>query len=130
MNLSRFHDDLGLIAIVIIQNRLAETVLGFTGGENYNYRVLEIGALGGIDSDNVSSLYPEITVIENRLVVYEDYVIYQQPPPPFIELPVVLDFDLYFIAFSRNFSVYQEVWPLAVGRVTITLPPGTYNGIV
>ena len=125
MNLSRFHDDLDLIAVIITQNRLAETVLGFTDGEN-NYRVLEIGALGGIDSDNVSSLYPEITVIENRLVVYEDYVIYQQPPPPSIELPVVLDFDLYFVIFGRNFSVYQE----AVGTVTITLPPGTYNVIV
>ena len=123
INLNRFHNDLGLIAIAIIRNNLVETVLGFADGENY-FRVFEIGAQGGIDAENVSRLFPEITVIENRLVVYEDYVIYRQPPPHITELPLVLDFDLYFIAFGRNFSVYQELWPLAVGTATITLPPG------
>ena len=93
INLNRFQNDLGAIAIIVVRNRLVESVFGFSGGQNY--RVFDIAAQGGIDSDNVSSLFPEITIIENRLVVYEDYVIYQQPPPPFIELPVVFDFDLH-----------------------------------
>ena len=120
ISLSGVQNDLDLIAVVLTRNYLAETVLGFNGG--INYRVFDIASQGGIDSENVSNLYPEITVIENRLVVYEDYVIYQQTPPPFIELPVVIDFDLYFAAIGRNFSVYQE--PLPVGTVIITLPPG------
>jgi hypothetical protein len=88
--------------------------------------VIDIAAQGGIDAENVSRLFPEITVIDNRLVVYEDYVIYQQPPPPFIELPVRFDFDMYFVAVGRNFSVYQELEHLPVGRVTVTLPPGNF----
>jgi hypothetical protein len=122
VNLSRVQNDLDLIAVVLTRNYLVETVFGFKGGQNY--RVIDIAAQGGIDAENVSRLFPEITVIDNRLVVYEDYVIYQQLPPPFIELPVILDFDLYFVAVGRNFTVYQEFAPLPVGRVTITLPPG------
>ena len=122
INLNRFQNDLGAIVIIVVRNRLVESVFGFSGGQSY--RVFDIAAQGGIDSDNVSSLFPEITIIENRLVVYEDYVIYQQPPPSFIELPVVFDFDLYFVAVGRNFSVYQFLQPLAVGTVTITLSPG------
>ena len=105
---------------VLVRNYLVETVFGFNSGQNY--KVFDVAAQGGIGAENVSRLFPEITVIENGLVVYEDYVIYQQSPPPLLELPAVFDFDLYISAVGRNFSVYQEVRP--VGTVTVTLPPG------
>ena len=122
IDLSRFNNDLEGIAIILYRSYLVETTFRFSDGENT--RVFLIGAQGGIDAENVSRVFPEIRLIENRLVVYEDYVIYQQAPPPFLELPVVFEFDLYFIAAGRNFSTYQEFWSLAVGTVSITLPPG------
>ena len=127
VNLSRVQNDLDLIAIILTRNYVVETVFGFKGGQNY--RVFDIAGQGGIDSENVTRLFPEITVIENGLVVYEDYVIYQQLPPPFFELPVDFDFDLYYVAVGRNFSIYQELGSMPVGRVTITLPPGIFFDI-
>ena len=120
VNLSRIQNDLNLIAVVLTRNYVVNTVFGFKGG--LNYRVIDIAGQGGIDSENVTRLFPEITVVENRLVVYEDYVIYQQLLPPFFALPVVFDFDLYFITVGRNFSVYQEL--IRIGRIMVTLPPG------
>ena len=122
IDISRFNNDLEGVIIIIYRNNLAQTIFGFNDGQNY--RAFEIGALGGIDSENASREFPEINLIENRLVVYEDRVIYRQALPHSSELPLVLDFDVNFIAVGRSFSVYQEFWPLAVGTVTITAPPG------
>ena len=46
---------------------------------------------------HVCSGIPEIRLIENRLVVFEDYVIYQAAPLPGFQVPIVLDFDLNLI---------------------------------
>lgn len=123
IDLSRFHDDLEAIVIIMVRNNLVESIFKFSDGQNQ--RTFAIGVHGDIDAVNVSSLYPEIRLIENRLVVYEDQIIYQEPPPPFVELPAVLDFNLNFIAVGRNSIDIHQLLPFAVGTVILNpLPPG------
>ena len=123
IDLSRFHDDLDVIVIIMVRNNLVESIFKFSDGQNF--RLFAIDTQGGIDAVNASRVFPEITLIENRLVVYEDSVIYQETPPSSLQLPTVLDFDLNFIAVGRNYIDIQEVLPFAVGRVILNPPtPG------
>ena len=122
IDLSRFNNDLIAIVIIMVRNNLVESIFKFSDGQNQ--RTFAIAAQGGIDAVNASRVFPEIRLIENRLVVYEDYVIYQAAPPPeYVELPVTFDFDLNLIVIGRDPSVIQEHLPFAVGTVTLTLPP-------
>ena len=73
---------------------------------------------------NASRVYPEIRLIENRLVVFEDFVIYQQVPPSTLQLPTTLDFDLNLIVVGQGSAIIQELLPFAVGRVALIPPPG------
>ena len=59
--------------------------------------------IGGINAANASGLIPsEIRVLENGLVVFEDFVIYRQAPPPELEIPITLEFDLNIIVVGRG----------------------------
>ena len=62
--------------VFLVGSNLIEQIFKFSDGRNL--RVFEIGLNGGIDAVNTSHdiVFPEIRLIENRLVVYEDYVIY------------------------------------------------------
>ena len=123
IDLSRFHDDLLRIAISMNSNNIVHSIFKFSDGQNY--RVFLIGVHGGIDAVNASRVFPEIRLIENRLVVYEDYVIYHEIPPPSLRLPAVLDFGLNFIAVGRSYIDIVKLLPFAVAMVTINpLPPG------
>ena len=123
IDLSSFHDDLDVIVIIMVRNRLVESIFKFSDGQNF--RLFAVGTHGGIDAVNASQVFPEIRLIENRLVIYEDYVIFQETPPSSLDLPTVLDFDLNFIAVGRNYNDIQQVLPLAVGTVILNpLPPG------
>ena len=121
IDLSSFHDDLDVIAIIMVRNNLVESIFKFSDGQNF--RLFAIGTQGGIDAVNASQEFPEIRLIENRLVVYENSVIYQATPPSSLELPTVLDFDLNFIAVGRNHIDIEQLLPFAVGTVTLNLPP-------
>ena len=102
------------------RNRLVESIFKLSDGQNV--RSFAITAQGGIGVVNITNLFPEIQFINNRLVLFEDSVIYQQAPPTSLGLPTALDFDLNFIAVGRN---YFDVVHIAVGRVTINpLNPG------
>ena len=122
IDLSIFNNDLAVIAVFLVGSNFIEQIFKFSDGQNL--RVFEIGLNGGIDAVNTSRAFPEIRLIENRLVVYEDYVIYQAFSSPSIELPIILNFDIYFIVLGQNLTVIQEFFPLAVGTITLILPPG------
>ena len=106
----------------MVRSNLVEQIFKFSDGQNQ--RTYAIGARGGIEAVNASGVFPEIRLIENRLVVYEDYVIYQQAPPPELELPTTLDFDLNFIVVGEDPTNIQELLPFAVATVALIPPPG------
>ena len=126
IDLSRFDNDLDAIITIMVRNNLVESIFKLSDGQNQ--RTFPIISQGGIDAMNASRVFPEIILVENRLVVYEDYVIYQVAPPSEIQLPTILDFDLNLIVVGRYSLNIQECLPFAVGTVMIrTLPPGMYR---
>ena len=124
IDLSRFNDDLDAIVIIMVRNNLVESILKFSDGQNQ--RTFAIAAQGGIDAVNASRMFPEIRLIENRLVVYEESVIYLQAPPSTLSLPTTLDFDLNLIVVGQNSQNIQESLPFAVGTVALIPPPGMH----
>ena len=122
IDLSRFDNDLNALVIIMVRSNQVERIFKFSDGQNQ--RTFAIAAQGGIDAVNASRVFPEIRLIENRLVVFEDYVIYQAAPPPGLQVPFVLNFDLNLIVIGRGSVNIQEFLPFAVGTVALTLPPG------
>ena len=123
INLCRFDNDLDVIVFIMVRNNLVESIFKLSDGQNQ--RTFLIGANGGVDAVNVSRVFHEIRLIENRLVVFEDFVIYQQAPPSTLELPTTLDFDLNLVVVGRESRNIQQLLPFAVGTVVLhTLPPG------
>ena len=122
IDLSRFDDDLAAIVIIMVRSNLVEQIFKFSDGQNS--RTFVIAAQGGIDAVNASRVFPEIRLLENRLVVFEDYIIYHQAPPPDLNLPTTLDFDLNLIIVGRDSTNIQELLPFAVGTISLIPPPG------
>ena len=104
------------------RNNLVETIFKFSDGQNT--RTFRIASEGGIDAVNASRVFPEISLIENRLVVFEDFVIYNEAPPSDLDLPTTLDFDLNLIVVGQGSLFIQELLPFAVGTVALIPPPG------
>ena len=122
IDLSRFDDDLAAIVVIMVRSNLVERIFKFSDGQNQ--RTFAIAARGGIDAVNASHVFPEIRLLENRLVVFEDYVTYQEAPPPNLNLPTTLDFDLNLIVVGRDSTTIQELLPFAVGTISLIPPPG------
>ena len=125
IDLSRFNNDLDAIVLIMVRGNLVESIFKFSDGQNI--RTFAISAQGGIDAVNASRVFPEVRLIENRLVVFEDYIIYQAVPPPDILLPTTLDFDLNLIIVGQDSTNVQELLPFAVGTVVLLPPPGKLN---
>ena len=121
---SRFGNDLDAIIVIMVRNNLVQTIFKLSDGQNQ--RTFAIAANEGIDAVNASRVFPEIRLIENRLVVFEDFVIYQQAPPSTLQLPTTLDFDLNLIVVGQGSAIIQELLPFAEGRVAIIPPPGMF----
>ena len=68
----------------------------------------------------------EFRLLANRLVVFEDTVIYFQAPPRSLDLPATLDFDLSVVAVSLDTGESESV-RFAVGTVDLLPPPGEYG---
>ena len=100
IDLHIFSNDLDAIVTIMVRNNLVESIFKFSDGQNQ--RTFAIAAQGGIDAVNESRVFPEIRLIENRLVVFEDYIIYQAALPPGFQVPFVLDFDLNLIVVGRD----------------------------
>ena len=120
IDLSRFDNDLSAILTVMDRNNLVESIFKFSDGENQ--RIFTFN--NGIVAANASgTLPPQFRLLENRLVVFEDSIIYQEPPPPSLQLPTTLDFNLSIIAFGHNHINSQSI-RFALGTVALIPPPG------
>ena len=127
IDLGQLHDDLGAIVMIMNRNNLVESIFKFSDGQNY--REFLIADQGGINAVNASHVFLEIRLIENRLVVYEDYVIYQEIPPPSLRLPTVLDFDLHILVIGRSYIGFLTS-SFALGTVLLNPPPpGIYSNL-
>ena len=109
----------------MVRSNQVERIFRFS--DRNNQRTFTISAQGGIDAVNASRVFPEIRLLENRLVLYEDYIIYQEAPGSEIMLPAMLDFDLNLIVVGRNSLNIRELLPFAVGTVELIPPPGKSN---
>ena len=123
-NLTEFGNDLDAIIVSLVRNNFVEKIFSFSDGQTQ--RTFSIGINGGIDAVNASHVFPEIRLLENRLVVLEDSVIYQEPPAtnPELELPTTRSFDLNLIVIGRDSVAIEHFFPFTVGTVALTLPPG------
>ena len=122
IDLSAYNNDLDAIVIILVRSNLVESIFKFSDGQNQ--RTFLIGLQGGIDAVNASRVFPEIRLIENRLVIFEDSVIYRQAPPSTLDLPATLDFELYLIVVGGGSTIIGEFLPFAVGTVTLYVIPG------
>ena len=121
INLNRFNNDLSALLIVMNRNNLVESVFKFSDGSNQRTFIFS----NGIVAANISGMLPsEVRLLQNRVVVFEDFVIYQGVPSLTLQLPTTLDFDLSVVAVSQlNPSNSQSV-RFAVGTVNLIPPPG------
>ena len=123
IDLSRFDNDLGAVLTFMNRNNLVESIFKFS--DSTNQRTFTFG--NGIVAANASgTLPPQFRLLENGLVVFEEFVIYQQTPPPSLVLPTTLDFDLSIVVIGREQINSQSV-RFAVGTVALIPPPGEYN---
>lgn len=122
IDLSRFGDDLSAIVVIMVRSNQVERIFKFSDGENQ--RTFLIAANGGINAVNASQMFPEISLIQNRLVVFEDYVIYQNAPLTTLNSPTAFDFDLNLIVVGRDSTGFiEQLLPFAVGTVVLVPPP-------
>ena len=123
IDLSRFDNNLGAVLTVMSRNYLVDSIFKFSDGTNQRTFIFN----DGIVAANASGRLPsEFRLLENRLVVFEDFVIYQQAPPSSLVLPTTLDFDLSIIAVAPDPSNSQSV-RFAVGTVDLIPLPGEYG---
>ena len=122
IDLNAFAGDLSAVLLIMNRNNLVDAIFKFSDGENTRRFMFD----NGIVAENaLGMLRREFSLIENRFVVFEDFIIYQQAPPPSLELPTTLDFDMSIIAVGIDPSNSQS-GRFAVGNVTLIPPPGEY----
>ena len=122
IDLSRFDNDLSAIITIMYRNSLVNSIFRFS--DSTNQRTFTFG--NGVMAANASGRFPEIRLLESRLVVFEDFIIYRQAPPPSLDLPTTLDFDLAILVVAPDPSNSQSVG-FAVGMVDLIPPQGEYG---
>ena len=128
IDLRRFDNDLEFINVALIQNNFAERIL-FSFSNYQQERHLSISKHGGIDAVNASNVFPEITLIENRIAVYEDYVIYTFEDDLLFDMELVtIELDLNIDILGNNSENTEERTPFAVATVTLIqeIPQGCF----
>ena len=117
--------------IITVLNRDNQVAQTFRFGDNIinNQSTRTFNFIGGINAANASGqLPPEIRVLENGLVVLEDFIIYQQASAPDLDSPIILDFDLSVIVVGRGPGATTNQTDFAVGRVFLLPPsPGVHD---
>ena len=102
------------------RNNLVDSIFKF--GDSTNQRKFIFGS--GIVAANASGMLPpQFRLLENGLVLFEDFIIYQQAPPSSLQLPTTLDFDMNILAVSPDPINSQQV-RFAVGTVDLIPSPG------
>ena len=120
IDLSRFDGDLSAVLMIMNRNNLVDSIFKFSDGENT--RTFRFGS--GVVAANASGTLPiEFRFLQNGLLVFEDFVIYQQVPLLSLELPTTLDFDMNIIAVALDLGNSQSV-RFAVAMVALIPPPG------
>ena len=127
IDLSRFNNDLISIITLLNRNNLVQSIFRFSNGRDGQTFTFS----DGIVAANASGvLPPEFRLLANKLIVFEDSVIYYQAPPPYyLVLPATLDFDLSILAVSLDTSLSETV-RFAVGTVDLFPPPGEYGHLL
>ena len=117
--------DLTAIVVNLVQNNLVQRIFRFSDGTNARIFFVE----GGLFSGNASEQFPEISLIDNRFVAYEDNITYQEAPPSNFELPITLTFELNVLVVGQVTTEVQEQSPFATGIVALgVFPPGISYG--
>ena len=110
-----------LDAIITILNRDNQVARTFRFGDN-GQTTRPFTFIGGINAENAAGLLPpEIRVLENRLVVLEDSVIYTSQDLGSTD-PLILDFDLSIIVVGRGPGARTNQTNFGIGRVAL-IPP-------
>ena len=122
IDLNRYDGDLSAVLTIMNRNNLVESIFKFSNGLNQG--TFTFGS--GIIAENASgTLSPQFRLLENRYVIFEDDIIYYQAPPPSLELPKTVDFDLNILAVALDPSNTPSVTvTFAVGTVDLIPPPG------
>ena len=123
IDLSAFDGDLTAILTVMNRNNLVESIFKFSNDDSQRTFTFVSGVIAANASGN---LPPEVRLLNNRLVVFEDFIIYRQPPPPTLELPTTLDFDLSILPVGSDPMNSQTV-TFAIGTVALIPPPGEFS---
>ena len=123
IDLNRFDNDLSAIVTVMSRNNLVNSIFKFS--DSTNQRTFAFGN-GFVAANASGTLPPQFGFLESRLVVFEDFIIYQQAPPPSLDLPTTLDFDLAIVVVGRD-SINSQSVRFAIGTVALIPPPGEYN---
>ena len=123
IDLSRFDNDLSAIVTIMSRNNLVDSIFKFSDGSNQRTFTFDNGIVAASASGTLPN---EVTLLENRFVVFEDFIIYQQAPPPSLDLPATLDFDLSILAVAPD-PLNSQSLRFAVGTVYLFPPPGEYN---
>jgi hypothetical protein len=119
IDLNEFGGDLDAILTILNRNNLVQSIFKFS--DNLNTRTFNF--IEGINAANASGMLPrEIRFLQNGLIIFEDFVIYRQAPPPSLELPTTLDFDLSIIVVGHGSGGTVQS-SFAVGTVALIPPP-------
>ena len=117
------NNDFSAILVIMSRNNLVESIFKFRNG--VNQRRFAIGNEGGIVAVNASRVFPEIRLLNDQYILYEDHIIFtaNQDSLSTLEFPVTLDFDLSLLVVGINpiDSIQQQ---FARASVTILSPPG------
>ena len=121
IDLNAYGGDLGAILTVLNRSFQVTSIVRFSGSEFTKTFTLD----GGIIARNASgTLPPEISLLENNFAVFEDFVIYNQHPPPDLNM---VDFDLTILVVGGGDNPISRNVDFAVGTVAlISPPPGIY----
>ena len=124
IDLNAYSGDLSAILTVLNRSFQVTSIFRFSGSEFTKQFTFD----NGIVAANASGMLPpEISLLEHNFVVFEDYVIYNQRPPPDWELPTTVDFDLTIIVLGRGDIPITNIVDFAPGTVDlIPPPPGIY----
>ena len=117
------NNDLSAILIIMHRNNPVESLFKFSDGANQ--RRFAIGNEGGIVAVNASRVFPEIILLNDQYILYEDHVIFtaDQGSLATLEIPNTLDFDLSLLVVGIN-PLESIQFQFATAYVTVLSPPG------
>ena len=96
------NNDLSAILVIMNRNNSVESLFKFSDGANQ--RRFAIGNQGGIVAVNASRVFPEIRLLNDQYIIYEEHIIFtaNQYSLSTLVLPVTLDFDLSLLLVGIN----------------------------